>query len=89
MESANQTKHFQETFGGTLVTFDELREMLRSNSDEMKLLCESFHIDESNIVGMCGNSAVVQENANIFVRPLTDKRILSKSKNMISEWLHR
>lgn len=88
MESANQTKHFQETFGGTLVTFDELREMLRSNSDEMKLLCESFHIDESNIIGMCGDSAVVQENANIFVQPLTDKRILSKSKNMISEWLH-
>ena len=89
MESANQTEYFKNTFGNTMITFNELRDMLRSDSDEMKLLCESFHINADNIVGMCGNSAVVQENANIFVQPLTDRHILKKSKHMIADWINQ
>lgn len=87
MESVNT---IEDSFGGKVIFFEDLAKMAANNSKETQWLCESFGLGIDSVIGLTdsGNSLVIQENKNIYVQPITDKGIRTKTKRDISDWLH-
>ena len=75
-----------------LIMLPELAKMAMNNDDGAKWLCESFQLTEKDLLGVTesGNSMVISENAtNVYIQPITDSKIRSKTKSMIQDWLHQ
>ncbi len=77
--------------GVKIIMFPELAKMAANSSKETEFLCESFGLTIDDVIGVTetGNSVVIQENANVYIQPLTDKTIRAKTKSAITDWLHR
>ena len=75
----------------TIIFFPELAQMAANSSKETQILCESFGLTIEDVVGVTstGNSVVVQEGANTYVRPITDKSIRNKTRSILNDWLHK
>ena len=75
----------------TLIFFPQLAQMAAASSKETQILCESFGLNIEDVIGVTstGNSLVIQENANTYVQPITDKFVRSKTQNMLNDWLHQ
>jgi hypothetical protein len=65
--------------------------MAAMSSKETEWLCESFGLDVKDVVGLTstGNSLVINEGANTYVQPITDKNIRSRTKSALTDWLNR
>ena len=74
----------------TMIFFPQLAQMAAASSKETEMLCESFGLNIEDVVGVTstGNSLVIQENANTYVQPITDKFVRAKTKSMLNDWLH-
>lgn len=74
----------------TMIFFPQLAQIAAASSKETEMLCESFGLNIEDVVGVTstGNSLVIQENANTYVQPITDKFIRAKTKSMLNDWLH-
>ena len=71
-----------------VIFLDELAKMVANNNEETQLLCEAFDLSIDDVVGITENgSVVIQENQNVYVQPITDKRIRAKTTSMLSDWL--
>jgi hypothetical protein len=75
----------------TIILFPELARMAVMSSKETEWLCESFGLDVKDVVGLTstGNSLVINEGANTYVQPITDKNIRSRTKSALTDWLNR
>lgn len=87
MESVNT---LEKSFGGKIVYFEDLAKRAANNSKETQLLCESFGLGIDSVVGITntGNSIVIKENKNMYVQPISDKRIRTKTQRGLSDWLN-
>ena len=76
--------------GLKILYLHELAKMAAENDKEVQWLCESFNITEEDLLGVTatGNSAVLTENGNIYVQPITDAKIRSKTQSMVRDWLN-
>lgn len=75
---------------GTKILFlNELARMAAHSSKETEWLCESFGLNINDVIGVTetGNSVVIQENKNVYIQPLSDKRIRAKTKSTVIDWL--
>ena len=71
-----------------VIFLDELAKMVANNNEETQLLCEAFDLSIDDVVGITENgSVVIQENQNVYVQPITDKRIRAKTTSMLTDWL--
>lgn len=88
VESANDA---EQITGVRIIYFPELARMAANSSKETEFLCESFGLDINSVVGLTetGNSVVVQENANTYIQPLSDRIIRRKTKSMLNDWLNK
>lgn len=86
MESVNE---MEKLAGVKIIMFPELAKMAANSSKETEFLCESFGLSIDDVVGVTetGNSVVVQENANVYVQPLSDKFVREKTKSTLRDWL--
>ena len=81
---------FERHTGAKIIPFKELAQMAANNSSEVQFLCESFGLTVDDVIGVTstGNSVVVQENgSNLYVQPITDKFLRSKTRNELNDWL--
>ena len=65
--------------------------MMANDSKETELLCESFGLTINDVVGITnsGNSLVIQENGtNLYMQPITDGMLRSKSQREMRNWLN-
>lgn len=87
MESAND---FSNITGTTIIFFEELARMAAQSSKQTEWLCESFGLSIDDVIGVTstGNSIVIQENANMYVQPITDKHIRNQVKSTLKDWLN-
>lgn len=75
-----------------MIMLPELAKMAMNNDEGMKWLCESFELTENDLLGVTetGNSVMIQENGqNVYLQPITDARVRSKTKSMVADWLHQ
>jgi hypothetical protein len=88
MEAANTIKDFA---GKQIIFLKELAQMAANNSKETEWLCESFNLSIDDVVGLTanGDSVVIQEAANLYVQPITDKIVRSKTQRGLSDWLNQ
>ena len=71
-----------------VIFFDELARMVANNDAETQMLCEVFDLRLDDVVGVTENgSVVITENQNVYVKPITDRIIRSKTQNMLNDWL--
>ena len=71
-----------------VIFFDELARMVANNDAETQMLCEAFDLTLDDVVGVTENgSVVITENQNVYVKPITDRIIRSKTQNMLNDWL--
>ena len=84
-------KDVQDFTGCTIIFFPELAKMAAASSKQTEWLCESFGLDINDVVGVTntGNSLVIQENANTYIQPISDKNIRNRTKSMLNDWLHQ
>lgn len=75
----------------TMIFFPQLAQMAAASSKETEMLCESFGLNIEDVIGVTstGNSLVIQENANTYVQPITDKFVRAKTKSMLNDWIHQ
>lgn len=75
----------------TMIFFPQLAQMAAASSRETAMLCESFGLNIEDVIGVTstGNSLVIQENANTYVQPITDKSIRKKTQSMLNDWLNQ
>ena len=88
MESVDEASRLA---GVKIILFPELAKMAANSSAETEFLCESFGLSINDVIGVTGtgNSVVIQENANVYIQPLSDKTIRAKTKSAITDWLSR
>ena len=86
MESVNAV---EQATGVTIIFLTELAQMAANASKETEWLCESFGLGINDIVGLTGtgNSVVISEGANMYVQPLTDKRIRNRTQEGLRDFL--
>lgn len=75
-----------------MIMLPELAKMAMNNDEGMKWLCESFELTENDLLGVTetGNSVMIQEKGqNVYLQPITDARVRSKTKSMVADWLHQ
>jgi len=77
--------------GCTIIFLPELAKMAAANSREANWICESFGLDEKDIVGLTstGNSVVITEGANTYVQPINDRFIRNKTQSMLKDWFNK
>lgn len=75
----------------TMIFFPQLAQMAAASSKETEMLCESFGLNIEDVIGVTstGNSLVIQENANTYVQPITDKFVRAKTQSMLNDWIHQ
>ena len=75
-----------------MIMLPELAKMAMNNDEGMKWLCESFELTENDLLGVTetGNSVMIQEKGqNVYLQPITDARVRSKTQSMVADWLHQ
>jgi hypothetical protein len=78
----------EKTTGSKVVFLKELAKMAANDSRETEWLCESFGLTVDDVVGLTSDgSVVVQENSNLYIQPLIQKNIRTKTQNILKEWL--
>jgi hypothetical protein len=87
MEAANAIKDYA---GKQIIFLKELAQMAANNSKETEWLCESFDLSIDDVVGLTsdGKSIAIQESGNLYVQPITDKRVKTKTQNNLRDWLN-
>lgn len=87
-ESVSLVEHYGNC---KIIPFPELARMAANSSKETEFLCESFGLSIDDVIGVTesGNSVVVQENANIYVQPISDKFVRAKTKSVLNDWLNQ
>jgi len=69
-----------------VIFFDELARMVANNDAETQMLCEAFDLTLDDVIGVTENgSVVITENQNVYVKPITDRTIRSKTQNMLND----
>jgi hypothetical protein len=88
MESVNAIKDYA---GKQIIFLKELAHMAANNSKETEWLCESFNLTIDDVVGLTstGDSVVIQESGNIYIQPITDKAVRTKTQRGLSDWLNQ
>ena len=88
MESVNAVSQY---IGAKIIYLKELAQMAANNSKETEWLCESFGLGIDDVVGLTstGNSVVVTEGSNVYIQPISDKRIREKTKSELRDWLNK
>lgn len=78
------------TMGAKVIFLKELAKMAANSSKETEWLCESFGLSIDDIVGITstGNSLVITEGSNVYVQPIRDKQIRSKTQSCVKDWLN-
>lgn len=78
-------------FSVTIIPFLELAKSAANNSKETTWLCEAFGLTTDNIIGLTdtGNSVVINENKNVYIQPLSDKNLRSKTKRILTDWINQ
>ena len=86
MESAAMV---EEASGSQIIYFPELAMMAAHNSKEVDFICESFGLTVEDVLGVTasGKSVVLKEGANVYVQPITDKIIRSKTQDAARSFL--
>lgn len=77
--------------GCKVIFLEELARMAANNSKEMNYICEAFDIPIENVVGLTstGNSIVFTENnTNVYIQPISDRIVRSKTQNAVRDWLN-
>jgi hypothetical protein len=85
-ESVEMVEH---ATGTTIIFLTELAQMAANASKETEWLCESFGLGIDDVIGLTstGNSVVVTEGANVYVQPITDKRIRNRTQEGLRDFL--
>lgn len=83
------TEVLEKESGTKIIYFNELAQMVANDSKETELLCESFGLNIDDVIGITntGNSLVIQENANLYMQPITDRNLRKRSQNEVRSWL--
>ena len=86
-ESVNTMENY---INSKIVFLKDLARMAANNSKETEWLCESFGLTIDDVIGVTstGNSVVVKENSNIYVQPITDKFVRTKTHNAVRDWIN-
>ncbi len=84
-------KECEKATGVKIVYFPELAKMAAGNSEETKMLCEAFQLTPEDIIGVTasGNSVVLNENGNIYIQPISDVQIRSKTRSALTDWINQ
>ena len=84
MESVDR---IEEASGCKIIFLKDLAKMAANNSKETAWLCESFGLSIDNVIGLSnsGNSIAIQENQNIYLQPISDRGIRSKTQKNITD----
>ena len=86
-ESVND---FSKYMNHRIIFLPELAKMVANSSKETQLLCESFGLGIEYINGLTENgNIVIQENKNIYIQPITDKFLRSKTKSILKDWINQ
>lgn len=87
---AESVKITEDSINTKIIFFEDLAKNLTESSKEASILYESFGLKEDDIIGVTetGNSVVLKENKNIYVVPISDKIIQTKTRSAISDWLN-
>lgn len=86
-ESVND---FSKYMNHRIIFLPELAKMVANSSKETQLLCESFGLGIDDINGLTENGdIVIQENKNIYIQPITDKFLRSKTKSILKDWINQ
>lgn len=86
-ESVND---FSKYMNHRIIFLPELAKMVANSSKETELLCESFGLGIEDINGLTENGdIVIQENKNIYIQPITDKFLRSKTKSILKDWINQ
>lgn len=80
----------ENAINSKIIFFEELAKDLAEKSKEAQMLCESFGLSNEDIIGVTetGKSVVLKENKNIYVQPIADKFIQTKTRSIINDWLN-
>lgn len=75
----------------TMIFFPQLAQMAAASSRETEMLCESFGLNIDDVIGVTstGNSVVIQEGANTYVQPITDKAVRARTQSILTDWLNK
>ncbi|MCM1441680.1 MAG: hypothetical protein NC131_21095 [Roseburia sp.] len=81
---------FTKQTGCKIIQFPELARMAANSSKETEWLCESFGLDINSVTGLTetGSGIVIQENANVYVQPITDRGLRNKTQSLLKDWLN-
>lgn len=76
--------------GAKVIFLKDLAKMAANNSKETEWLCESFGLSIDDVVGLTndGSSLVINENKNVYIQPISDKKIRSKTQSAVRDWLN-
>jgi len=87
---AESVKVTESAINGKIIFFEELAKNLMHKSEGAQVLYESFGLNEDDVVGVTetGNSVVLKEKKNIYVCPVSDKTVQTKTRSAISDWLN-
>lgn len=88
-ESVKQSISDVEKYtGATIVFFPELARMVAENEKASQFVCESFDLNQDDIIGFTktGNSVVLKENNNIYIAPISNSVVKKKASNAIREY---
>lgn len=90
MESAN-IGLTEQVDNCTVIFLPALAQMAAASSKETEWLCESFGLTMDDIIGVTstGNSVVIQEGANRYIQPLTDKVVRARTQSLVRDWINR
>ncbi len=87
MESVNEAEKYS---GATIIFLTELAKLAAHSSKETEFLCESFGLTVDDVIGVTqsGNSVVLQEGSNVYIQPLSDKRVRAATRSAVQDWLN-
>lgn len=91
MESVKEIAEAAAAFAGAKVVFlKELAQAAANDSAEVAMICEAFDLSVEDVIGLTstGNSLVIMENSNVYIQPITDKRIRQKTQREVKDWLN-
>lgn len=87
---AESVETVEKAINGKIIFFEDLARDVAGKSKETQILCESFGLTNEDIIGVTetGKSVVLKENKNIYVQPIADKFIQTKTRSIINDWLN-
>lgn len=87
---AESVKTVEKAINGKIIFFEELAKNLVDKSEGAQILCESFGLTNDDVIGVTetGKSVVLKENKNIYVTPISNKTIQTRTRSAITDWLN-